>query len=39
VYLRVHGVGTRTKTISGFIPPYRCMKGGALIAGLIEDKK
>jgi hypothetical protein len=34
-----HGVGRSTRTISGFLPPYRCMKGGALTAGRIEDKK
>jgi hypothetical protein len=39
VYLRVHGVGSSTKTISGFIPSYRCTKSGALTAGLIKDKK
>jgi hypothetical protein len=39
VYLRVHGLGRSTKTNSGFIPQWRCMKGGALIAGEIEDKK
>jgi hypothetical protein len=39
MYLRVHEVGKSTKTISGFIPPYSCMEGGALTAGLIEDKQ
>jgi hypothetical protein len=37
--MRVHGLGTSIKTNSGFIQQWRCMKDGALNAGLIEDKK
>jgi len=37
--MRVHGLEMSTKTNSGFIPQWRCMKGSALNAGLIEDKK